>query len=139
MIRVGPGKIDVLQLLESVRRPESGALVLFVGCVRSISEGRRVSKLLLEAYEEMASEQLARIVEEAKQRFGIVDASVVHRTGTLRVGEDILAVAVSSEHRQEAYEASRFIVDRLKEEAAIWKKEIGEGGEIWIEEGARRR
>ncbi len=139
MIRVGPGKIDVLQLLESVRRPESGALVLFVGCVRCRSEGRRVTKLLLEAYYEMASEQLARIVEEAKQRFGIVDASVVHRTGTLRVGEDILAVAVSSEHRQEAYEASMFIVDRLKEEAAIWKKEIGEGGEIWIEEGGRRR
>ncbi len=137
MIRVGEESIDIIHLLDTVRRPEAGALVLFVGCVRSKAEGRKVDRLFLESYEEMASEQISRIIEQAKDKFGIAAASVVHRTGSLNVGEDILAVAVSSEHRREAYNASKFIVDRLKEEVAIWKKEIGEGGEIWIGQGER--
>ncbi len=137
MIRVTSDDFGLDELVETVRGPRIGAIVVFLGTVRSVSNGRQVSGLFLESYREMAEKQLVSIVEEARKRFGILDASIIHRVGSLPIGSNILGIAVGAEHREEAYKASKFIIDELKKGAAIWKKEIGENGEVWVEEDAR--
>jgi molybdopterin synthase catalytic subunit len=134
LIKVGPEDFGFDELVAPIKRAETGAIVVFVGTVRSVSKGRSVSHLHFESYEEMAASQIAGIVEDARKKFGIQDASVIHRTGDLQVGDNIVGIATSAEHRKEAYEASRFIIDELKNIAAIWKKEIGEDGGTWVEE-----
>ena len=86
-----------------------------------------------DAYPEMATRVMQRIADEVKERFNIAETAIQHRTGRLEVGETSLLVAVSSAHRKEAFEACHALVDRLKEEVPIWKKEVFEGGEEWIE------
>lgn len=113
--------------------PEEGALCLFVGVVRSRNEGRRVTHLEYEAYEEMAVALLEQIAAEARRRWPLGEVRIVHRLGRLDIGEPSVAVAVTSAHRAEAFEACRFIIDRLKATAPIWKKEFFEDGAVWLE------
>lgn len=119
--------------LQHVRRDESGALALFLGVIRDHSHGRRVLYLEYDAYPEMAERKLREVAEEALARWPITDVAIAHRTGRLEIGETSLLVAVSSPHRQEAFAACHHIVDRIKEVVPIWKKEVWEGGEAWIE------
>jgi molybdopterin synthase catalytic subunit len=103
--------------------------------VRNENAGRRVLYLEYEAYAGMAEKVLRRLAEEVRERFGVTEIAIQHRTGRLEIGETSLLVAVSSAHRKEAFEACHALVDRLKEEAPIWKKEVFEGGEEWIGSG----
>jgi len=135
MIRVTSDPFELMELVDGVRRPEAGAIVLFLGTVRSTSELGKVKELFMDSYVDMAERELVQIAEEAKREFGILEVSIVHRIGRLVVGDDIVGIAVSGAHRKEAYAASRFIIDELKIRTALWKKEIGERGERWIEEG----
>lgn len=121
------------RLIEAVRRDESGAVALFLGVVRDNSMGRRVLYLEYDAYPEMATRVMRQIAEEAMERWPLTDVAMQHRSGRLEIGETSLLIAVSSPHRQEAFEACHHIVDRFKEIVPIWKKEVWEGGEVWIE------
>jgi molybdopterin synthase catalytic subunit len=132
-IEVTAEPLDPQRAVELVRRDDAGAVVVFLGVVRDHNLGRRVLYLEYDAYPEMARRVMRELAEEAMGRWPIVDVAVLHRIGHLEVGETSLLVAVSSPHRAEAFEAAHWLVDRLKERAPIWKKEVFEGGEEWIE------
>jgi molybdopterin synthase catalytic subunit len=127
------GPIDLSALLAFVQGPGDGALAVFLGTVRDRHAGRTVLHLEYEAYPEMAERELRRIAEEAGTRFGVSRVAIAHRTGRLAVGEASVAIAVASEHRREAMDACRFDIDTLKRTVPIWKREVTEGGAVWIE------
>ncbi len=133
MVRLQTAPIDSTALVASIRGDADGAVTLFLGTVRDSNRGRRVLHLEYEAYEEMAVRQMERIVELASNKFAVDGVSVVHRTGRLTIGEASVAIAVAAPHRGAAFDACRFVIDRVKEEVPIWKKECFEGGEVWIE------
>jgi molybdopterin synthase catalytic subunit len=119
--------LSVERLARLVGRPEAGAIVTFQGTTRE------VERLEYEAYREMAEERIAKIVSEAVERHGLEAAAAEHRVGTVPLGEPSVVVAASSAHREEAFSAAREIIDRIKAEAPIWKKEVGAAGERWVE------
>jgi len=125
--------LDPQRLASLVRRDESGALALFYGVVRNHSHGRRVLYLEYDAYASMAVKKMQQVAEEVRSRWDITDIAINHRTGRLEVGETSLLVAVSAPHRREAFEACHYAVDRIKEIVPVWKKEVWEGGESWVE------
>jgi molybdopterin synthase catalytic subunit len=110
-----------------------GAIVTFVGQVREQNQGNGVTGLFLEHYPQMTKQSLESIVEQAKQRWLLGKVRVIHRYGQLNLGEQIVFVGVTSQHRQEAFEASEFIMDYLKTQAPFWKKETTTSGERWVE------
>lgn len=114
-------------------RPDTGAVASFIGQVRDLNDGSNVSSMTLEHYPGMTEKALAAIVEQAKQRWDIFDALVIHRIGTLQPTEQIVLVVVSGAHRGEAFAACEFIMDYLKTEAPFWKKEQTAEGERWVE------
>ena len=114
-------------------RPDTGAVVSFIGQVRDLNDGSNVSSMTLEHYPGMTEKALETIVEQAKQRWDIFDALVIHRVGTLQPTEQIVLVVVSGAHRGEAFAACEFIMDYLKTEAPFWKKEQTTEGERWVE------
>jgi molybdopterin synthase catalytic subunit len=119
-------------LLEIVKDDAAGATVLFLGTVRNYNDGYAVSGIYYEAYIRMAEEAMARIEAEAVKRWNLKKFAAVHRIGNLKIGEISIAIAVSSEHRAEAFEAGRYAIDRIKTEVQIWKKETtGHKGGIW--------
>lgn len=123
--------LDVPSLVARIRRPECGAIVVFEGTTRSPSEGREVVRLEYEAYEARAERQLRAFAEEVGERYGCAGVVAVHRTGVVPIGEPSVVVAAASPHRPEAFAAARELIDRVKAEAAIWKKEIFADGEAW--------
>jgi molybdopterin synthase catalytic subunit/molybdopterin converting factor small subunit len=133
------GPIDVNAVLGEVRHPQAGATVLFLGTVRDNNHGRHVEHLEYEAYQQMALREMERVAEETRQRWPVLGISMYHRLGHLEVGEISVAIAVSAAHRKEAFEAGRFAIDTLKQTVPIWKKEIWEGGAVWIGSEAPQR
>lgn len=122
-------EIDRLRL----SRQDAGAIVAFVGQVRDINEGSGVDALTLEHYPGMTEKALQEIVDQARHRWDIFDALVIHRVGTLQPSDQIVLVVVSGAHRGEAFAACEFIMDYLKTEAPFWKKEKTPAGERWVE------
>jgi len=133
LISITEKPIDVDKLLDYVSDQSSGASVLFTGTIRDHNEQDKVSKLHYEAYQEMAEKILQEIENEVHAKWKINKFIAIHRTGTLKVGEVSVAVAVSSGHRKEAFEACKFGIDSIKEKAPIWKKEFSESGSEWLE------
>lgn len=125
-------EIQPLSAIEAVRSDTCGALVLFAGSVRSPSRGREVSSLFYESYREMALKKMEEIAGEAESRWDLGGIALIHRTGRVRAGEISILIAVSSPHRDEAYAASRFLIEEVKEKVPIWKKELSEGDDEWI-------
>jgi len=101
--------------------------------VRNHANNKPTRHLVYEAYPEMAEKKMAEIGAEIAARWGIQDLGIVHRVGRLEIGEISVLIAVSSPHRAQAFEACRYAIDRLKEIVPIWKKEVGENGEEWVE------
>jgi len=122
------------ELLQKRQKPENvGSVLVFTGIVRGIGkDGGRVLKLHYEAHEELAEKVLRRIVEEAKEKYNLADVIVLHKVGEARVGEIVFFVAVLSKHREEGYKGLIEIVDRVKKEAPIWKKEYTTKGAYWV-------
>ena len=110
-----------------------GAMVNFIGLVRDMNDGDAINTLTLEHYPEMTQKALAAIELEAKARWHLIDALIIHRVGTLQPLDQIVLVAVTSAHRGEAFKACEFIMDYLKTSAPFWKKEITNQGERWVE------
>lgn len=133
LFEVTADPLDPQRLIKHVRRDESGAVAVFLGVVRDNSMGRRVLYLEYDAYPEMATRVMRQIAEEAMARWPVTGIAMQHRTGRLEIGETSLLIAVSSPHRKAAFEACHHLVDRFKEAVPVWKKEVWEGGEVWIE------
>ena len=132
--RVTSEPIDPQEAAQRVRSDKDGAVVLFSGVVRNHDQGRPVAGLRYEAYEEMATAALRRICEEVASQFSIGDIAVVHRVGELSVGDVSVAIAVAAPHRDAAYKASREVIERLKREVPIWKRErYADGDEEWLD------
>ena len=112
---------------------EVGAIVSFVGTVRDMNEGSQVNSMELEHYAGMTEKALADIIVEAKSRWSIHEALVIHRIGKMLPGEQIVLVAVTGQHRGEAFAACEFIMDYLKTAAPFWKKEATPAGEHWVD------
>jgi molybdopterin converting factor subunit 1 len=114
--------------------PSIGGIVTFLGTTRDISREKAVSKLEFEHYPGMAEKKLAEIRDRALRDFGVIDITIIHRVGTLPVGENIVLIVVAAIHRDEAFKACRFCIDELKRITPIWKKETTPEGEVWVEE-----
>jgi molybdopterin synthase catalytic subunit len=125
--------IDAQKLVAAARRGEDGAVVVFDGVVRNNSRGRKTLYLDYEAYEEMAARQMSELANEARGRFGVRHATMVHRLGRLQVGETSVLIVVASEHRAQAFEACRWLIDTLKKTVPIWKKETFQDGAVWAD------
>jgi molybdopterin synthase catalytic subunit len=126
--------IDKLDLERRLIAGAAGAIVTFDGVVRDNNQGRRVVTLQYEAYEPMAVKEMRRVGEEIHQRWPEVDrVGIVHRFGELGVSESSVVIVVTSPHRLVAFEACRYAIDRVKQTVPIWKKEVFEDGEEWVE------
>jgi MoaD family protein len=123
---------EVERLMRS--SPSIGGIVTFLGTTRDVSRERSVAKLDFEHYPGMAEKKLAEIRAQAIREYGVIDATIIHRVGTLPVGENIVLIVVVSQHRDEVFKACRFCIDELKRITPIWKKETTPNGEIWVEE-----
>ena len=110
-----------------------GAVASFIGTVRDVNDGASVSAMTLEHYPGMTEKALHAIVEEARTRFDILDALVIHRVGELAPADQIVLVAVTSAHRGDAFDACRFIMDYLKTRAPFWKREATPEGARWVD------
>jgi molybdopterin synthase catalytic subunit len=128
MIAITPYAIDLVTIISGISRPEAGGIDVFVGTVRNTSKGRRVRELEYSAYVPMAEKLLKEIEHEIRNKWRVCEVALVHRVGTLTVGEIAVVTAISSPHRKEAFEACRYAIDRIKSVVPIWKKEILEEG-----------
>jgi molybdopterin synthase catalytic subunit len=133
MIRLTHDPIDYHALTEQVRRAECGGVVLFLGTVRDLTDGKVTTALDYEAYPGMAEKKMVEIDQDTCARWPVGEIAMVHRLGHLDVGEVSVAVAVSCPHRAEAFAACRHAIDRLKELVPIWKKENwADGTTEWV-------
>jgi molybdopterin synthase catalytic subunit len=126
------GPIDSAALVRATMRRSDGACVVFEGVVRDHHEGKAVESIFYDAYRPMAEKEIAKIVSDIQSQYNDVKMDVVHRLGQLGIGDVSIAIVCTSPHRAEAYEASRLLIDRIKETVPIWKKERGPGGEEWV-------
>ncbi|MGE5192700.1 MAG: molybdenum cofactor biosynthesis protein MoaE [Deltaproteobacteria bacterium] len=139
MIQLTYETIDFASLTESVRSHAAGAVVLFLGTVREMTNGRQTVALDYEAFPEMAKVKFEELIAEARGKWPIVNAAIVHRLGRLELGDVSVAVAVSTPHRQQAFEAGQYLIDRLKNVVPIWKKENwADGTAEWVHPGAEK-
>ena len=120
-------------IVQGVWHAGAGGIVTFEGVVRDHARGKRVRSLEYDAYPEMAEQEMAKIAAEVERRWQTDRLALVHRIGKLEIGEVAVVVAVACAHRAEAFEACRYAIDTLKAQVPIWKKEIAEDGEEWVE------
>jgi len=126
--------ISLDDIARRVTAPDRGGVTLFAGTVRGVTGDLTTDYLEYEAYAEMAEPVLAEIAAETQARWPEVSAvSVIHRVGRLEVGDVSVAIAVAAAHRRDTFDACRYIIDRIKQIAPIWKKEVGGDGSIWVE------
>ncbi len=116
------------ELVRKAKRKDAGALVTFLGTVRD--DG--IERMELEAFREAALPELERILDEAAARFNLLSVEVVHRVGSLEVGENIVAIVCAAAHRDEAFRGCRYIIEELKARVPVWKKELSKNGERWV-------
>jgi molybdopterin synthase catalytic subunit len=136
MIELTADPIDFAELTERVRSNQAGAVVLFLGTVREMTDGRQTVALDYDAHEEMALAQMQQLYEETCERWPVIRAGIIHRLGHLELGDVSVAVAVSCPHRHQAFEAGRHLIDRLKEIVPIWKQENwADGSTEWVHPG----
>jgi molybdopterin synthase catalytic subunit len=132
-VRLVREPIDTKAVVGRLKRPADGAAVIFDGVVRDSTRGRRTLYLDYEAYEAMALKQMESLAAEARARFGVRGASIVHRLGRLEIEETSVLIVVAAAHRGAAFEACRWIIDTLKKTVPIWKKEYFEDGAVWAD------
>ena len=136
IIRITREPLDdaaIRELERAVAHPSVGGIVTFQGVVRDHNKGKRIRYLEYEAYPEMAEREMTAIAAEVGRRWGTERVAMVHRVGRLEIGECSVVVIVACAHRGEAFDACRFAIDTLKASVPIWKKEVAEDGEEWIE------
>jgi molybdopterin synthase catalytic subunit len=128
--------IDVSALVAEVARHANGATLLFIGTVREVNDGRAVSGMEYTAYRSMAEREMSDITREAASQFGTSDIVVEHRIGVLDLGEASVVIAVAHPHRAATYDASRYVIEQLKQRVPIWKREeYVDGTREWVHAG----
>ena len=133
MISLSTTTIDVPAVLEAISTPESGGIDVFIGTVRNQSKGKSVQRLEYSAYVPMAEKLMAQIEGEIRDRWPVHRVVLIHRIGSLEIGDVAVVTAISSAHRRDAFEACRYAIERIKSVVPIWKKEFGENGHTWVE------
>jgi molybdopterin synthase catalytic subunit len=135
LLSIGPAPLELNALVAALggRDGADGAVVTFLGLVRNHNAGRWVQRLEYEAFEPLALKSFDRIAAELQERWPGARLALHHRIGRLEVGEASIGIAVASPHRAEAYAACRYVIERVKQIAPIWKREFFEGGDVWIE------
>ena len=123
--------IDTQALMAAIKAGEDGAVTVFDGIVRNNTRGRKTLYLDYTAYEPMALQQMLDLASEAVSRFGVRDVALVHRLGRLEVGETSVLIAVASAHRGVTFDACRWLIDTLKKQVPIWKREVFVDGAVW--------
>lgn len=124
--------IDMNEMMNKVTSPNAGAVTLFVGTVREMTKSKKTLYLIYEAYEAMAVKKLAQIGEEIQTKWPDSKVAITHRVGKLEITDVAVVIAVSTPHRNDAYEANRYAIERIKEIVPIWKKEHWEDGQEWV-------
>src|ERR1043166_3864314 len=132
MFRVVRPALDMQELVRYVTDASAGAIATFIGTTRNNNEGRKVIALDYDAYPEMAEKELKRIGDDAQKKWRIERMAIVHRIGPVQITEASVVIAVSAAHRDDAFQACRFAIEEIKKTVPIWKKEVFEGGEVWI-------
>ena len=134
-VRVQTADFDIGAEIAAMRRgnPKVGAVASFIGVVRDLNEGDHVAEMTLEHYPGMTEKALEKMIAEARSRWEIYDALIIHRVGTLKPGDQIVLVVVTGAHRGEAFEACEFLMDYLKTRAPFWKKEATPEGSRWVD------
>lgn len=133
MIKITEKAIDVQKVIETASSLGAGAINTFIGTVRNKAQDKNVVWLEYEAYEAMAVAEIRKVIEEASNKWNLLGWAVSHRIGTLKPGEVAVVVAVSTPHRQASFEACQFIIDNVKAKTPIWKKEVFDDGEEWVD------
>jgi molybdopterin synthase catalytic subunit len=133
MIEITHQPIETNKVLASVYSEQAGASVMFVGTTRRFTGDKETLKLDYECYEQMAIKKIQQLRDEAVERWPIQECSIVHRVGTVELGEASIAVAVSTPHRVASFEAAQWLVDSLKKQVPIWKREHWADGSLeWV-------
>ena len=132
LFEIREAEINVAEVIAAVARPDAGGIAVFVGTVRSENAGHPVTRLEYQAYASMAEKEMARIAEEVRVEMGDVRFAVLHRVGSLQVGDAAVVCAASTAHRAEAFTACRALIDRIKARVPIWKREHGPVGPYWV-------
>jgi len=128
MISIQTDDVDIGALIHAAKKHGTGAVVVFDGVVRD----DEIIEMELEAYEEIATQELEKIARDATEQFGLLHVDIIHRIGRFAVGENILIIIVAAGHREEAYAGSRFIIEAIKAGVPIWKKELTKDGGRWV-------
>ena len=125
-------RIDLNEAYSMLNHPEAGAINLFIGTVRNHAHDKGVRKLVFEAYEPMAIKEMEKLAALAENKWAVSKLLMVHAVGDKQIGEPVVVIGISAAHRQAAFEASRFLIDELKNTVPIWKKEFYEDGSVWV-------
>ena len=128
MIAIQTEDVDIGALIAAAKKQGTGAIVVFDGVVRD----DEITEMELEAYEDIAKQELEKIARDAADMFNLLHVDIIHRIGRLSVGENILIIVVSAGHRPEAYAGSRYIIEEIKKGVPIWKKELTKEGGRWV-------
>jgi len=138
MVEITVQPLDHAALTDRVRHNNAGAVCTFLGTVREMTGKRRTVELEYEAYSDMALKKMAELEADARKRWPVIDAAIVHRVGRLGLGEVSIVVAVSCPHRGDSFEACRWLIDAFKEVVPIWKRETWDDGqEEWVHPGLK--
>jgi molybdopterin synthase catalytic subunit len=136
MIQLTTDPIDTSALFNGARHPAAGAIVLFLGTTRELTCGKQTVSLCYEAYREMAERRLAELESEARRRWPVIECIIVHRLGVVPPTESSVAIAVSTPHRSDAFAAGQWLIDSLKADVPIWKREQwADGTSEWVHPG----
>ena len=133
MISITNNRLNLQEIMFELEDNSAGALSIFIGNVRNHGRFGNVSEIYYETYNEMAQEKMREIENEAQTKWGIKKLVAIHRIGNLKVGETSIIIGVSSEHRHEAFEACKYIINNVKTRVPVWKKEISEESQNWAE------
>lgn len=133
MIRITNNRLSLQEIMFELEDNSAGALSMFIGNVRNRGRSGNVSEIYYEAYSEMAEQKMREIENEAQTKWGIKKLVAIHRIGNIKVGESSIIIGVSSEHRHEAFEACKYIINNVKARVPIWKKEISRESQKWAD------
>jgi len=140
MIQLTHEPIDIASLVAQAQSPEAGAVLLFLGVSRQFTGDRETTKLIYDAYEEMAIKELKRLEASARERWPLTECLIVHRLGTVPLGEASVAIVVGSPHRKAAFAAGEWLIDTLKQSVPIWKQEHWTDGTTeWVHPSAHHK
>lgn len=133
MISITNNRLSLQEVMLELEDNSAGALSVFIGNVRNRGRSGNVSEIYYEAYSEMAEQEMREIENEAQTKWGIKKLVAIHRIGNIKVGESSIIIGVSSEHRHEAFEACKYVINNVKTRVPIWKKEISRESQKWAD------